>query len=476
MKLVYNLFTISLWLVVPAYSIAASVNNNAVGIAAEGSDDNASAQQDRSISEYLKRISEQEKSHGAMDPRLGEQLLGLGLLYKNQGQYDKASEALQRSLQIKRVNEGLQSMAQVPVLEALIDSNTAAGNWDELDSNYHLLLWVNQRNLEPGDPKMLAIYNKVGKWELHALADGLLKETPEHTLSDLSEMYQSIIELMGTLYGEKDPRLVEPLRMSALTGYQLARTTLDTPLESFEGTGGTAILYQLVCREKITPWGVQPVCSNVAVDNPGYYTSKQVDRTNTIMRYVYQAGKALRRIAEIQNLNLSATNYERARAFVDLGDWYFINNRRTAAFNAYKSAYEFLKNTSSASGDIDRLFGRPVRIPVINSGIGTGKAAPAQDADETFVTLSFDVTVRGHARNITAVDESNSDHTQFRVNAKKLISSSLFRPRILNGGPVDTQDTVLRLSGGEVEKAPKQTLDYFIRNRNYNSLRSRIIE
>ena len=476
MKLIYSILIISLWLFVPAYTTAASENNNTVETANDHSDDNEPAHLVQSINKYLDEISEQEKSHGAMDPQLGEQLLGLGLLYKNQGQYDKASEVLQRSLQIKRVNTGLQSMAQIPVLEALIDSNDAAGNWDELDTNYHLLLWVTQRNLEPGDPRMLAIYERLGKWELRALAGGLLKESPEHTLSDLSEMYQSTIKLMRTLYGEKDPRLVKPLRMNSLIGYQLARLTLDTPLESFEGTGGTAIQYQLVCRERITPWGIQPVCSNVAVDNPGYYTSKQAERTNTVMKYVYQTGKALRQIAEIQNLNLSASNYDRARSFVDLGDWYFINNRRTAAFNAYKSAYEFLKNTSSAPRDIALLFGKPVRIPIVDLGMGTGKTTAGDNVDEAYVTLSFTVTVRGQARNIKVVDESNPDNIQARINAKKLVSSTLFRPRIVDGDPVDTQNTVLRLSGDEVTNAPGQTLDYFIRNRNYNSLQSRIIE
>lgn len=473
MKFFRYLLCMSLGLFLPA--------NTAVLLAAStGADEpvqaeiDESARQDKSIADYLYQIARQEKTHGAFDSQLGEQLLGLGLLYRNMGQNDKASEILSRSLQIKRVNEGLQTMAQVPTLEALIDVNAAAGNWKELDANYQLLLWVHQRNHEPGDPEMLAIYNRVGKWKLRVLDDNLLEDVTERTVSDLSDMYESMLMVMEKLYGEKDPRLVEPLRIRAMTGYQLARMTLATPLNNFEGTGGTAVRFQVVCREKITAWGVQRICSNVAVDNPEYYTSKQAEQTNTIMMYVYQAGKALRQIAEIQNFNLSASNYDRARAFVDLGDWYFINTKRTAAFKAYKSAFEFLQMNGSKPGDIALLFGNPVLLPVMN--IDTGKTASRQEDDKTYVTLSFDVTVRGRARNIHVVDESDPENLQARVNAKKIISSSLFRPRILGGDPVPTENTVLRLSGSDVEHGPDQTLTGFIRNRDYNSLKSRIIE
>jgi len=466
MKLFHNLLIKSLYLVL---LVTSHVDADPVQ-----TDIDESSSQDQSITDYLDQIAVQEKSHGMFDPQLGEQLLGLGLLYRDTGRKEQAEEVLNRSLQIKRINQGLQTMSQVPILEALIDVNTAAGNWKDLDANYQLLLWVNQRNREPGDPEMLAIYSRVGKWKLQALVDELLPDTAERTVSDLSHMYESMVNLMEKLYGDKDPRLVEPLRIRAMTGYQLARMTLDTPLNNFEGTGGTAVRFQMVCREKITPWGIQPVCANVAVDNTEYYTSKQADRTNTIMMYMYQAGKALRHIAEIQNLNLSASDFDRARAFVDLGDWYFINNKHTAAFKAYKSAFEFLKSNGSRSRDIALLFDQPVRLPVMN--IGTGKTASRQDSEKLYVTVSFDVTVRGRARKIEVIDESNHDNMQARINAKKIISASLFRPRILDGDPVATENTVLRLSGSDVESGPDQTLAEFIRNRDYNSLKSRIIE
>src|SRR3990172_3466917 len=173
-KIIFLLFCLAL-----ALTSLSTLAEEVQEIDVAGTDTPHTLESDPSILQYLNIIAEQEKLHGAYDPQLSEQLLGLGLLYQNLEQYEEADKALSRALHIRKVNDGLQSMTQVPVLEALLKANTAARNWDELDENYHLLLWVHQRNLDPGDPEMLTIYNRVGSWLNSAYANRLLDKDPE---------------------------------------------------------------------------------------------------------------------------------------------------------------------------------------------------------------------------------------------------------------------------------------------------------
>lgn len=414
-----------------------------------------SSKRDQYIQQYLDQINEQEKLHGAMDPQLGEQFLGLGLLYKNHGQYKKAIEVLNRSLQIKRVNDGIQNMDQVPILKALINANAAAKNWDELDGNYHLLLWVYQRNLDPGDPKLLPIIDAVGSWKLYAYRNELLKEQPVATLNDLVDMYQSTVNLMTKLYGENDPRLMRPLKGLCIARYQMISNIENTPLNEFQGFERRTRT-ERQCAPMLDPSGrVIMVCRPVEIPNPGYYVSKQFVKNQRVSEEMYSIRTSLSRMVKISSANPSLSVLERADALINMGDWYFINDKRTTALKNYKQAYQLLSSAAGNAKLIDKVFGKPVRIPFgtvasADSGKDTGEIA------KPYVKLSFAVTIDGKARNIKIIEESKPINYRIRRTARQTIRDAIFRPRLEDGNPVATNETELLLSGSSLQQALKE--------------------
>lgn len=426
-----------------------------------------SSKRDQYIQQYLDQIDETEKLHGAMDPQLGEQLLGLGLLYKNHNQYQKAVEVLNRSLQIKRVNDGIQSMDQVPILKALIETNAAAKNWDDLDRNYHLLLWVYQRNLDPGDPKLLPVIDAVGNWKLYAYRNALLSENQTTTLYDLVEMYQSTVNLMIKLYGDNDPRLIRPLKGLCVARYQLISQIENTPLNEFQGFEGRTKM-ETQCFRTIDPSGrFITICRPVEVPNTGYYVSKQNMKNQRISEEMYSIRNNLSRIVKISSDNPSLPALVRADALVNMGDWLFINDKKTTAFKNYNEAYKILSSEAGNAELIDRLFGKPVRIPFAKTP-PTGTDEEAGDIAEPYVKLSFAVTTEGKARNIKVIEQSKPESYQIRKRAKNTISDAIFRPRLEDGKPVATAETELVLSGDILQTSSNQHVD------KQNSIYSRL--
>lgn len=416
----------------------------------------ASSKENQYIQQYLDQIDEQEKLHGAMDPQLGEQYLGLGLLYKNHGQYKKAIDVLNRSLQIKRVNNGIQNMDQVPILKALISANAAAKNWDELDRNYHLLLWVYQRNLKPGDPELLPVIDAVGNWKLFAYKNALLKESPIATLYDLVDMYQSTVNLMTKLYGENDPRLIRPLKGLCIARYQMISQIENTPLNEFQGFERRTRM-ETKCYQILDPLTgrFETVCGPIEVPNPNYYVSKQNVKNQKVSVEMYSIRNNLSRIVKIASANPSLPLLERADALINMGDWYFINDKKITALKNYKQAYQLLNSEAGNAELIEKLFGKPVRIPfgkIASSDAGKD----GKEISTPFVRLSFGVTVDGRARNIKIIEESKPKNYRIRKAARDSIRDAVFRPRLVDGKPVATAEMELVISGSNLQQASNQ--------------------
>ena len=89
-------------------------------------------QPQRSIQAYQNVISELESDHGAFDPRIGEALLSIGKLYRAQGRHKDAVNVLNRALHISKVSGGLYNLAQIGIIDLIIDSNSELQDWEEL--------------------------------------------------------------------------------------------------------------------------------------------------------------------------------------------------------------------------------------------------------------------------------------------------------------------------------------------------------
>src|SRR5690606_20381373 len=79
--------------------------------------------------QHAEAVRAEESRSGPLSAELIDELLSLGLVYHEIGNYDQAVESLERALQVQRVNYGLTSLDRVPMFRQLIAVQQARGDW-----------------------------------------------------------------------------------------------------------------------------------------------------------------------------------------------------------------------------------------------------------------------------------------------------------------------------------------------------------
>lgn len=407
-------------------------------------DAQAQANPSQSAANYEQEIRQRDAEHGVYDPATGEYLLSVGLVYQNNGQHDDAVDAFTRALQIKRVNEGLQSTGQLLILEQLVKSNIANADWEEVDRNYQQLLWIHKRNYDAGDPRLLPVVDKVGRWKLKAYKENLLDGSAIRIIGESEKLFRNTIDILQRQYGENDPRLINPLYGRALTNYQYAIEVANTPQDEFHGAGSPTRT-QVICRTVPTPnGGARRICNTIRVPDPSYYATQSSSKDFALGQRIVAVGKALKQIVQIHGANPDLPEDSHARALVHLGDWNLLRGKKTTAHKNYKSAYQLLADSGEHQEVIEELFGKPQNLPALR--------LPLPEIDDkleeektTTVLASFDVSRTGRAKNVQIIESEPADATSARRKAKKTIRGRLYRPRFENGEPVATVGNKIRI-------------------------------
>jgi len=366
-----------------------------------------------SIKDYEKLIDELEGSGGVYQVQLSEVLLGLGLAYRSLNQHTDAIAVLKRSLHITRVNDGLYSIDQLPILEQMIQTNTDLEDWESLDQNYQYLYWINRRIHGENDLELLSVIDRVGSWHINAYnldAD----KTPFKHLIDADNLFAHAIEIIDKQNNPYDPRLINPLYGVALTNYQMAtHVSSDFDFEEIKFSSRRSSRYRQLIEEQQ---------ARQDIIHASYVTGK----------------KAMIRILDIYANNPELPPDSHAIALVHTADWYMLFNKRNIAIRTYEQAYALL-NESAA--DIDKLFGQPRTLPAITLPITYKKEKTEKHGT---VIASFDVSETGRARNIQIIESDPAESISLRRRAKKSIATSRFRPRFENGSPVKTTNVTIR--------------------------------
>ncbi len=387
---------------------------------------------------FLDAVHALEAEGGAYDAGLAEQLLGLGASYQVAGRHTEATEALSRAAHIVRVNEGLYSTSDLPILERLIESYSALGEWDGVGSSYQQMFQIHRRNYGDNDARMLPALQRLSAWHLSAyLAD--VGENPINHLEAARNLYESSLGILRSAPAGPDRRLEEALRESAIIDYYLASYA---PADG----GGMSFSAGPSSREQAGP----------AYALMGFTSGRD----------------ALARVVELRKQDPSTSPLMRGQAVAELGDWHQLFNRRQTALDLYKEAWTQAAADSSNAA-VNQIFGQPIALPVIPEGLATlADAGVAPGGKETLITLAFAVNERGLVEDIRIVEpqppanvtppattETADPKAAVQVSAdaqtpeqkaaaqqvetlRKRLRATRFRPRFEAGLPMPTPDVI----------------------------------
>ena len=341
--------------------------------------------------EHLESISD------AYDYSIGELSLELGALLARQGQTEEALSAYRRALHVSRINYGLDSVLQLPVLEAMLEVQTKANQIESAGNTLHRIYRVHQENYLPDDPATIEVLTRIGVWHFSA--------------------YFFEIDQLGLTH------LIKARRALGLAH--------DFSLQSEQGYNFH--LYNLLV---MTDFGLATMAGSSETSNsdPSGFSGPSQGTTN-IINNSYRRGKNLLEKG-IEEANESQHPESMVRALLLYADWNQIFNKRNAARKLYLNAYQTARQLPEES-PLRKAFNRPHRLPDFNSA--SLQFGP-KDTETRMVSVKFNVDDWGVSKSIeiltNAEDEKIPQHVKRA--ARNTVRSAAYRPAIANGQLIDS--------------------------------------
>ncbi|WP_461520912.1 energy transducer TonB [Porticoccus sp.] len=406
----------------------------------------AEALLDSSIDQYRAAITEHEAQLGPFDAELGEMNYSLGKTLQLRYRFQEAIETYRHAMHLKRVNDGVFSLTQEPMLRGMIESQSALGQIDDAGEHYQQLLWLYRKSYGDDDPRLISIMEEISRWHMQVYNRRGTQDDIYHLLVSYG-MYTYAISIATQQYGAYDLRLVSLLEHSALANYYLS-----THNKTFPSSWENAVMasYDRVPRL------------------PGMGEELSLNRN------YYQNGRRdYKRMFDVLENNPAAKPEDIAKGYVSLGDWLLLFDKTTQGMHAYEKAVTILTRPEVDNGLTGELFGAPIMLPRpaeteywtnrptkqganTDTPDNTDASTPANIAQSTqsppplpssreYVMVAVDVSATGVPDKIDTVSFHPEKNESLEKRARKAITSSRFRPRFEKGSPVLTKALPVRV-------------------------------
>ncbi len=363
----------------------------------------------QNIQRFNEAIADSEILAGAWGNSLVEQLNSLGSLQQQQGDHPGAIETHERAIHVQRINSGLHTIEQAPLVEQMIDSYIAMGDWTQVDVYQSYLFYIQQKFYGNNDPRLIPALGDLANW--HARAFTMRQgESLAMRLSSAQMLFKAAARMVEVHFGPDDDRYVEYLRGVARSAHlvalnqdllrELARAQFRAPQETLRD--------MLYWRFPIVPTGFR-AGEDALLAIKEYYMDRE---------------------GEAEQL---------AEATAQVADWYLLFNRRTAARDMYLEAWEAVAEEENADELRLRLFGQVREIPVFASDDNEWMIEnmrfmeDIEEVDYDYIDLQFDVTQWGEVRNIETVGARSPETESQQSRIRRNVRDSMFRPMLVDG-------------------------------------------
>ncbi|GAB5452028.1 MAG: hypothetical protein Hals2KO_23560 [Halioglobus sp.] len=364
--------------------------------------------------DYVARVEALESVEGAYGASLSETLSDLARHHEARGEHGQALSLYRRALHLLRVNQGLNSEQQVPLVRAELGLYQKLGDLDALDDRYEYYF----RLLGAGKPPLTDLRVRATlsylRWQREALRQGMAAGAQKRMLNALS-LNETLLELV------RQSRSQASLAEDASAEHD--RWLLDATLSQ---VNNLYVLQEFFPPQEQDDWLIEAGSGAAAMQQPSFeeYITLRVQR---LRRGAMNLGATLLE-QSMAELGSGASAMQRAQLALALGDWYQWYGLRAYAANHYRLARELLLS-AGATGTLREAFGEPVELPA--TGVFRRYHTPDPQA-QSALRLRFDVSATGRSSNIEVVAAPEGAE-RAASSAARALRAVRFRPRWLNG-------------------------------------------
>lgn len=351
---------------------------------------------------YRQQLDALEQGDGPYADGLAEPLASLGRYYRQQGDYPRAVALYRRAMHVVRINDGLYSERQIPLLRELLVSYRESGDLEALDQRYEYFFRLYGNGQPPFSDLRVRAALEFMRWQREAL---------RRELGDEKRRLLALIDL--------NEDLLQAVQQDLEAPYAWHRDLSFSQLNN---------LYLLLQRFKPSVQDTHLLTSRDYMGAKPAVADLEQQRMDGRLRSAPAKG-----VAVLEQLSLKAKlqdPVEAASVQLALGDWYFWNNSKQRAARAYSSVVQLL-GSADEQQLLEEWLGEPVELP--DTGAFWQPTLKPQN-EPTIVRASYNVSSRGKVGKLetrVVAGDQGASLNSFR----RQLSSILFRPRWIRGEP-----------------------------------------
>ena len=341
--------------------------------------DLASDAYDAVVRDLLLKVDTIEKDQGHVTRALEAPLFELGKLYLAADHCQDAIPLLRQAIALTQRLDGVMNTRQLAMYEPLLECIVAKDMVIDLQRALDQMLLIRENAYGTGDLRMLPALAHAGEWYERA-----------GEYDNAREMYQRSVDIARKAGGDRDVRLVGPLRALART----FRLQVQYEPEPLRGR---------------------------ALDAAG---ERMLERAARIVR---------------ENPEVSAPL--RIDTLLEIGDWYQMSGAVRDALKIYKEVWAA---AIAAGKPGESVLGEPTPL-LYRAAVGVAlRAAPPdrQKMKHYWIDFEFRVTRFGQVEDVLAKDSAAPSSLQQGV--AENLKRTHYRPRFAEGEAVDTEGVKVR--------------------------------
>jgi hypothetical protein len=397
----------------------------------------------------LGEVQDRVAQDGPTAASLLEPLTALILFYQEQDDESSAAVTIERARHVVRVNNGLHTLEQVPLIEQLMRIEEARGN--------HTAAWDLEQDLlrlvrrYPDDLRTVRVLREAADRQMDVLARYLDGEKPPQLylgcyyeapncdsgsrkavmrgmVADAQRSYAEAIAVLlrHELYDSDELR---DLEIALLRGVDLVRTPEYDALPL--GLGGNQMLEPWRSRAapivELARWELPYFGSSspAAVDARRHETKRY-----HIMDTYFRGRQSLQRLYAYDVAGAQPL-VRQAEGLVQMADWELLHANHGHAVDTYGLVRAALQRAGVAASAIDRLF--LPEVPVVLPAFQPNPLAPVPNQEaKGYIDVEFEISKYGRGRAVELVNAANTTKAE-QNELVRLISHSRFRPRPTEG-------------------------------------------
>ena len=417
--------------------------------------------------QLLDQIQETLSRAGPNAIALLDPLTTLGRFYQEGEDHTFALAALEQALHILRVNRGLHTLDQVPLVGQLIRIEEARGNSAGAWEREQELLTLLRRY--PNDLRTVPVLTQIADKQMEVLGAVIAGKKPPQVVLGcfyrlwsngddsgcrsgsrktvvqgmLAEAHRNYSDAIGILLrnGHYDSDALPDLEMAMLRSVDMMRSRYGSRFALVPAIFGAASIEpwrsRIASVAALAAWDLPYPLEILRNDGERHTSIEQLRRMDP-----YERGRERLLRLSAYAAATEATPLRQASAVAQIADWDLLYSRNGQALDTYEAAAAMLMEGAGAEASIEQLFApaMPVVLPAFRPNpLAADDTRPATG----HVDVAFEITRYGRGRQIVIIDAASASRDETNQ-VVSLIKNHRFRPRLTNGEFADATPVEVR--------------------------------